>query len=78
MGVVYQCLIQYASTRLGCPVLITYGEKDVTGKVRGYCQRWSERESRQLIIIPDAALNANMDNPEVFNRIPDDFLVELG
>jgi len=77
MGAVYQGVMQYDSVPLTCPVLITYGEKDVTGKVRAYCQEWAKREGRQLVIIPDAAHNANMDNPEVFNRILDEFLTRL-
>ena len=74
MGAVYSGLVQYDSARLDCPIMIIYGERDVTGKVRAYCDRWAERESRLLRVIPRAAHNANMDNPGAFNQVLDEFL----
>jgi pimeloyl-ACP methyl ester carboxylesterase len=61
-------------SRLAAPLLIVYGEYDRTGKVVSYSRRWAEREQRVLQIVPDAAHNANMDNPAAFNRFLADFL----
>lgn len=74
MGAVYGGLLQYNHTHLLCPVFIVYGERDKTGKVRSYCDRWAEREKRELKIISDAAHNANMDNPDEFNTVLSEFL----
>lgn len=62
------------STHINLPLLITYGEKDKTGKVQSYCQRWAKAESAVLKVIPNAAHNANMDNPVGFNNILKEFL----
>jgi pimeloyl-ACP methyl ester carboxylesterase len=53
---------------------IAYGASDRSGKVQAYCDRWAEQENRDLKIIPNAAHNANMDNPEAFNQILGGFL----
>jgi pimeloyl-ACP methyl ester carboxylesterase len=74
-GQVYKGLLACdVDTPLPHPLLITHGEADRTGKVQSYNRRWAEREKRELHIIPDAAHNANMDNPAAFNRILEDFL----
>lgn len=59
---------------LNVPILITYGSEDKTGKVQTYSQRWSKSENRPLQVIPNAAHNANMDNPDSFNEILLSFL----
>jgi pimeloyl-ACP methyl ester carboxylesterase len=56
------------------PLLIVYGDLDRTGKVRSYCNQWAKREKRAIKIIPNAAHNSNMDNPDEFNKILDEFL----
>ena len=60
-----------------CPVLLLLGEKDVTGKVRLYNGRWAEKTSYPLEIIPKAAHNANVDNPEAVNRTIRSFMERL-
>jgi pimeloyl-ACP methyl ester carboxylesterase len=75
MGAVYAGLLKYDQTVLSCSVLVVYGEKDVTGKVRSYCDRWAREERREVKVIPYAAHNANMDNPDGFNEVLDAFLV---
>jgi pimeloyl-ACP methyl ester carboxylesterase len=76
MMAVYTGLLDYEEDiRLDCPVLIAYGEKDKTGKVISYSIRWAAEENRELLVIPNAAHNANMDNPEAFNELLKDFLV---
>lgn len=75
MGQVYQGLQAYKEDfRLPFPLLIVVGEEDRTGKVRAYSARWAKEEKRSLKVIPDAAHNANMDNPAAFNRVLDEFL----
>jgi pimeloyl-ACP methyl ester carboxylesterase len=74
MGAVYRGLIEFDKDKLACPVLITYGVADITGKVQAYCQRWAKTEDRPLKVISKAAHNANMDNPDEFNQILAEFL----
>jgi pimeloyl-ACP methyl ester carboxylesterase len=77
MGSVYRGLIEFDKDKLACPVLITYGDADITGKVQAYCQNWAKNEDRPLKVISNAAHNANMDNPDEFNQILADFLGNL-
>lgn len=75
MQVVYQGVFQYArETPLPQPVLVVYGQSDRTGKVVSYSKRWAQMEQRELRVIPDAAHNANMDNPGAFNQVLEAFL----
>ena len=78
MKAVYLGLKKYKDDfQLPCPILVAYGEHDQTGKVQAYSNRWSELENRELKVIPDAAHNANMDNPDAFNTILEDLLNAL-
>lgn len=74
MGAVYRGLIEYDKDKLGCPIFITYGDKDITGKVKAYCDRWAHEENRLLTVISHAAHNAHMDNPDEFNQVLNRFL----
>lgn len=62
---------------ISCPVWLTVGEKDRTGKVKKYNQRWHEKEGYPLYIIPGAAHNANVDAAEEMNRLIEDFIKSL-
>jgi len=74
MDAVYRGVQAFGQERvLPIPVLIVVGDSDRTGKVTTYSRQWAEREKRPLEIIPNAAHNSNMDNPEDFNRILSDF-----
>jgi pimeloyl-ACP methyl ester carboxylesterase len=76
MGTVYRGLQVYKDDdKLPQPLLITFGNADSTSKVQAYCERWAEVEHRPLVVIPNAAHNANMDNSEQFNQILDEFLL---
>jgi pimeloyl-ACP methyl ester carboxylesterase len=76
MEEVYQGLMQYRQdVILNLPILIIYGDRDRTGKVKSYCDRWAERENRELRVIANAAHNSNMDNPASFNALLEDFLI---
>lgn len=59
-----------------CPVLLTVGEYDRTGKIKEYCRAWAEKTGFPLHVIPNAAHNANADNVEEFNQIVDEFLIQ--
>jgi pimeloyl-ACP methyl ester carboxylesterase len=75
MAVVYQGVKEYGQdSALPVPILIVVGEADRTGRVQTYCRQWAKREQQPLEMIADAAHNANMDNPEAFNRILEIFL----
>ncbi|MFN2233989.1 MAG: alpha/beta fold hydrolase [Anaerolineales bacterium] len=75
MDVVYQGVKSYGyDSALSVPILIVVGEADRTGKVQTYCRQWAQREKRPLQMIAGASHNANMDNPEAFNRVLDTFL----
>lgn len=50
------------------PLLITYGENDVTGKVEEYSKIWAAKGGHELKVIPHAAHNANVDNPDFLNQ----------
>lgn len=63
--------------RISCPVCLTVGEYDRTGKVRRYNERWHVREGYPLHIIPGAAHNANVDNPQAVNGLMREFLTSL-
>jgi pimeloyl-ACP methyl ester carboxylesterase len=75
MDGVYKGILPYdPDQRIQCPVLIVYGEKDKTGKVREYSDRWAEQESWELKVISNASHNANQDNPVEFNEVLERFL----
>ena len=57
-----------------CPVLITRGEYERTGKVRIYCDMWHRQTGFPLVIVGHASHNANVDNPREMNRIMETFL----
>ena len=78
MGAVYKGLFDFGDDSiLPQPLLIVCGEQDRTGKVISYSKRWAKKEKRELVWIPDAAHNANQDQPEEFNRILEKFLAGL-
>ena len=61
---------------LDLPIMITFGDADKTGKVQTYCKAWAKLEQRPLTVIPHAAHNANMDNPDFFNEVLKSFLAQ--
>lgn len=76
MGEVYRGVAndKFNNREVQCPLIIICGEKDKTGKVISYSRRWAAEEEAPLIMIPDAAHNANMDNPLMFNKAYEKFL----
>lgn len=60
--------------KIPCPVCLTVGDKDRTGKIRKYNERWHEKEGYPLYIIKDASHNANYDRPDEMNRLLEAFI----
>lgn len=61
--------------RITVPLLLTHGDQDKTGNIAKIAPAWARREPHcRYEVIPDAAHNANQDNPEAFNRIMMSFL----
>lgn len=65
------------NTSLYVPILLIYGANEKTGKVKLYNKKWAENENLLLKIIPNAAHNTNMDNPEYFNKLSKDFIDKI-
>jgi len=63
--------------QLPCSALLLVGEKDNTGKVKSYNKEWSRRTGTELIWVPDAAHNSNVDNPDFVNSCIEKFLTKL-
>lgn len=59
------------------PTQIIYGEFDKTGMVIKYSKNWAKKENYPLHIIDNALYNSNVDNPEAFNKLLDNFLTVL-
>lgn len=74
MDGVYQGVLEAKEPHFQCPLLITFGEFDRTGKVAAYSRQWALQTDSPLIDIPAASHNANLDNPEFFNTMLTDFL----
>lgn len=63
--------------RIPVPWLLTHGEQDRTGTIARESPLWAEREPHcRYEVVPDAAHNANQDNPDYFNGILMEFLSE--
>ncbi|MBR3724044.1 MAG: alpha/beta hydrolase [Bacteroidales bacterium] len=57
-----------------CPSLLLCGERDKAGSTRNYNRRWATGEGLQLIWVPAAGHNSNVDNPDFVNNAIADFL----
>lgn len=57
-----------------CRTILLLGDKDKVGKVAAYNREWSRRTGFPLILIREAAHNANDDQPDQVNGIIHDFL----
>lgn len=59
---------------ISCPVCLTIGENDKTGKVKKYNKMWHKNKGYPLYIIKGASHNANADNPDAMNQIIEEFI----
>lgn len=62
---------------INCPVWLTVGAHDRTGKVMAYNRMWHEKEGYPLYIIEGAAHNANDDRPDEINGLINEFVQTL-
>lgn len=63
------------SLRFDVPMLLLHGEHDRAGTIRRDMPEWAQQEPWAVYcVIPDAAHNANQDNPAFTNRAILDFL----
>lgn len=60
-----------------CPLLVLCGEKDAAGFTKKYNEDWQRRESVNLVWVPEAGHNSNMDAPDFVNAQIDSFLATL-
>lgn len=68
MGIGYAGFLEdNRDLQITCSTILLVGEKDKTGKVRVYNKEWSRRTGIELIWIPNAAHNSNVDNYESVN-----------
>ena len=61
---------------LDCPPLLLCGEQDKAGYTKLYNQAWAKEENLRLEWIPNAGHNSNTDQPEIVNRLIQDFLTQ--
>lgn len=62
---------------IDCPALLLCGEKDKAGETRRFNRAWAKGTGLRLEWIPDAGHNSNTDQPELVNRIIDEFVRSL-
>lgn len=78
MGIAYAGFLkENADMDIPCPVLLLVGEHDKTGKVKAYNKAWTKTTGYPLVLVPDAAHNANVDNPDFVNKHISDFIEGL-
>ncbi|MCB2353493.1 alpha/beta fold hydrolase [Clostridium estertheticum] len=78
MGIAYgRVFDRKESVHFNFPVLILVGEYDKTGKVKHYCEAWSEKEGYPLHIIKGASHFSNGDNYDDVNKEIDNFICGL-
>ncbi|MCR4949809.1 MAG: alpha/beta hydrolase [Solobacterium sp.] len=78
MGIGYAGFLDDNSyLNIDCPVLLILGEKDRTGKVAHYNKVWSRKTGFPLKVIPGAAHNVNVDQPQAVNEAVQEFLKKV-
>lgn len=71
------CDYSFSEVTLSCPILVLNGEKDKTIGLISAGKRWIEKEGIEEKIIHNAGHNSNMDNPDEFNKLLEEFLAGL-
>jgi pimeloyl-ACP methyl ester carboxylesterase len=62
---------------IDCPLLVLCGEKDAAASTKRYNRMWEKREGVNLVWVPGAGHNANVDNPAFVNAQIERFLDEI-
>ena len=60
-----------------CPALLICGEKDRAGSCVRYNKAWHKETGIQIEWIKGAGHNSNTDEPEMINRLIDEFFLKL-
>ena len=63
--------------RIPCPALLLCGEKDRAGSCIRYNKAWHKKTGIPLVWIKGAGHNSNTDEPELVNRLIEDFVKGL-
>jgi pimeloyl-ACP methyl ester carboxylesterase len=72
---VLTCLHEDRDYRFSLPVLLLCGEDDPTGNIRRTVGAWEQMDPKvKLVMIPQAAHNANQDNPLAVNSAIKNYL----
>ncbi|MEA5050313.1 MAG: alpha/beta hydrolase [Oscillospiraceae bacterium] len=78
MGIAYgKFAAENKDVKFPFPVLILVGDGDKTGKVKKYCEAWSQRTGYPLHVIKNAAHFSNGDNAEQVNSEIESFIQAL-
>lgn len=62
--------------QLKCPALLICGEKDHAGSCIRYNKAWHKKTGIPIEWIKDAGHNSNTDQPEIINRLIENFVTE--
>jgi 3-oxoadipate enol-lactonase len=69
------CLHYEPGYKIGKPLLMMVGDRDMTGNIRKAMPLWAKQEPDcEFVVIPKAKHAANLDQPEIFHRTLLDFL----
>lgn len=67
--------VGHAGHHIRVPLLLTHGDQDNAGTIRRDAPKWAAYDPDvEYVVIPDAAHNANQDNPQFTNQVLRDFL----
>lgn len=64
--------------QIDCPALLICGKHDAAGSTKRYNKSWTKEENLHLEWIPNAGHNSNTDQPEIVNRLIEDFILQEG
>lgn len=72
------CLHPEPGFQFDAPLLVCCGEKDRTGTIRQHMGDWARAYPGAVVrVVPGAAHCVNLDQPEVFRRMLEEFLADL-
>lgn len=74
--IILDAMAEISEGKIRCPVLLLCGEKDNAGFCRRFNREWNEETGFPLKWIKNAGHNANSDQPEIVNRLIEDFYRE--
>lgn len=60
--------------KIDCPAMLLCGERDKAGSAKRYNRAWSRQTGISLTWIKDAGHNSNTDQPDIVNKVIEDFV----